>query len=72
MACSLPDLNPVEQVWMVTKLKLKKFSDMKELEDYVFGLWKEIPKDTILSYISMVKDKPKFVAEIMETGMQIK
>ena len=63
-----PDLNPIEQVWLWMALKIgpKIFKDIVELEEYVFSLWEEIPKNTILAFLEKMTEKLKWVIESEE------
>ena len=58
-----PDLNPIEQVWnwMAGKIKAKSFEDINELRDYVFALWEQLQKNTVLSFIEKLENKMEYV-----------
>jgi len=48
---------------MATKIGSKVFKNITELEESVFNLWEEIPKNTILEYKKKLPQKLKWVLE---------
>jgi len=48
---------------MALKIGPKIFKDIAELEEYVFSLWEEIPKNTILAFLEKMTEKLKWVIE---------
>ena len=46
-----PDLSPIKEVWqwLALKVKTRVFNKIRNLIDYIFNLWNEMPKSTILA-----------------------
>ena len=60
-----PDLNPIELVWMWMQNKIydRIFTTPKELEQFVFSLWDEIPNEVIFAFIHKIPDKILWILE---------
>ena len=55
----------MEQVWLwlSTKIGSKYFNNIEELEAYVYNLFDKLPKNVVLEFIQILKDKLKWVLE---------
>ena len=61
-----PDINPIENVWRIIKIKLKghEFKNVDELKTHVKSIYDEIPISAIQNWVDSVRDRYKGVLAI--------
>ena len=61
-----PDIAPIENVWQVLKMKLrkKKFTTYQSLVSAIKPEWKALPKDLSLNLIHSMKNR---IFEVIES-----
>ena len=60
-----PDLNPIENVWgwMANKIGPKMFKNKKELAEYVFQVWQDLPDEIFANFIDNIAKKMEWVLD---------
>ena len=60
-----PDLNPIENLWLIIKNKVEKRmpKDVEQLKEFLAEEWEAIPEETVINLVRSMKTRCELVLE---------